>query len=154
MGTAYDESLTARFNRLSFWGRNSLRSAALAETLSGMVRDGTQKRPWLYPFFMAYMVCLTTPLPVPGGSTVLVALTGLYAAIPILPGAKALRRSFAAAVRPPVLMENYMGFIRPSVDRPQVDSVRGIALGWRVTCRGAADMWQSTRIAFAALRAV
>ncbi|AEP10006.1 hypothetical protein [Micavibrio aeruginosavorus] len=154
MGSAYDESLTARFNRLSFWGRNSLRSAALAESLSGMVRDGTKKRPWLYPFFMTYLICLTTPLPVPGGSTVLVALTGLYAAIPALPGSKALRSSFAAAVRPPVLVENYTDFIRPSADRSQADSVRALALGWRVTCRGAADMWQSTRFALAALRAV
>ena len=147
-------ALTARFNRLSFAGRNALRAASLTHTLSRLVREGTEKRPWLYPFYMAYMVCLISPLPFPGVSTVLLLATAGYAAIPALPGSKALRGHFNEAVKPAAIMARYAEHIHADKAPNAKESLA--VRGWGVTCAVAQQGWrdirQATRYAVNALR--
>lgn len=140
------------FNRLSKADRLKLQGAALTNAITGFVRDDTKEHPWRYPFYAAYLVVVTTPLPFLGASTLLMAATVAWAKMSSSPMALRLRGRLTEAFNEAALVREHRDFVVPDPAKPDSHTVKNLSLAWEVTKRGFSDSWQATKHAWNSLK--
>ena len=140
------------FNRLSMADRMKLRGAALTKALTGFARDDTQAHPWRYPLYVAYIVTISTPLPFPFASTLLIAATLLWAKWSKSETAQRLNGRLRDSFNHAALVEEHKTFIEPDVEQPDSYRIRNWALAWDTTKKSLEDTRQATCHAWQSLR--
>lgn len=140
------------FNRLSRYGRYSLKGAATAEAIVDFIEKDTKQHPWRFPFYAAYLAVLTTPLPFLGAATILAAATVAWAKFEIGPMAKRLNKHIKASFNEASLGCRYKDHIKQDPYNKDRLQVKPLSLAWHSTKQGARSSYMAGKHAFAALK--
>ncbi|MCB9996482.1 MAG: hypothetical protein H6869_08620 [Rhodospirillales bacterium] len=141
------------FNRLSRADRIKLRSAAISKAVTGFVKDDTAQKPWRYPFYAAYLLAVSTPLPVPLASTALLAATVVWAKYSKGETAARLNSRISEAFNNhAALVCRHKSFIAPDKEQPDKQTVKTGALAWDTTKKSLRDIGGATAHAWKALK--
>lgn len=89
-----EQGLTPEFNRLSTFDRLKLKSSAMVIAMGGLMKDDTRTRPWMYPFYAAYVAIVVAPIPVPGIHIVPVLVLYGWAQMGLTPWARKVKGHF------------------------------------------------------------
>lgn len=146
------KDLTSVFNGLSMINRLQLRAAAALETLTGVVRDDTKKHPWMYPFYVVYMVVLLTPLPFPFASKILEAATLAWVYMGLTAWTRWVKGRLKEAFNKENLVKNHEEHIEADPDVAGRYKLDYKSLALRTAKNTAADAYETTRIAFRSFR--
>lgn len=142
------QGLMPEFNDLSLQDRLSLRGAAFAKTMSGVMRDDTAEKPWRYPLYLLPLLAAMSP----GGFVI-----GIPAALLLLnkgrhdgwPLMKTVHDRLKDAFEDKALVDNHRAFIAESPEGRF--SVKNTALTWDTTKAVSRDVAESTSNAWYSL---
>lgn len=137
------DDLKKAFNGLSGADKLTLKSNAFIKVMSTKMRTDTEKNPWTYPFYVAYMVTVATPLPFLGAGSVVLAGSAAWIYMGITPGARKLKGTLEQAFNTESLVHDYQNFIvphPPPQDRYKVDKTE-------ITKATAKTVWADTKTA-------
>lgn len=140
------------FNRLSRNGRYALKGAATAEAITDFIQEDTRRRPWRFPFYAAYLIVMTTPLPFLGASTILTGATIAWAKFEVGPMAKRLNKHITDSFNEASVGCRYKDCIKEDPADNSRLVVKPLALAWHSTKKGAYNSYLAGKHAFNALR--
>ena len=134
------------FNRLSKADRMKLQGAAVSKAITGFVRDDTEKNPWRYPFYAAYMLVVATPLPFFGAATLLIGATVLWARNSQSAYAQRINGRLKHAFNDHAkLLCDHREYLDDHPEEPGQKTVRNGALAWHTSKTALNDTWESTK---------
>lgn len=140
------------FNKLSKSDKVKLQGAALTKAITGFVRDDTKDRPWLYPFYVTYIMTIATPLPFFGAGTVVVAGTAAWAKYGKSERAKELHGRITDSFNEASLYREHKDVIENDAEKSDRPRVRNLGLIGHTAKAAAKDSWEATKIAYDALK--
>lgn len=141
----------AVFNSLSAADRLKLRGAALTKSLTGFIKEDTRLHPVRFPLYAAYLVVLTTPLPFPFASTLLVLGTLAWTRYSNSAYAGRLNNRLKESFNEAALACEHKDFISPDPDKEGAYTIKNWALFKDTTVRSFKDSWAATKYAWSAL---
>jgi hypothetical protein len=133
------------FNGLSKWSRFKLKSAALTEVFSDVLKKDTEKRPWMYPIYAGSMVVIVVPFL--GAGTVLMAGVAGWVGLRLTPWARSVHDSIKSAFNAEALIDKFKDHIEPAPLEPDRYQVKGLSMAWSTTKKVYADIREATGIA-------
>jgi len=134
------EGCAKAFNSLSWKDKKFLQVYSAALSVSNFMREDTEKHPWRYPFYAAYMAVWLSPYP-PMISTVMTLATMAFAATKISQYATRLNSDIKGAFNKSAIMQEFKDHFRVHCPDTQQLKVKM----WSLTKYAAVEMGKDAK---------